>query len=290
MGTLSPLVLAYVGGRLRRGDLAPITARSVRHHLMRFSASFGRRPLDQLGPRSIERFIEEMEALGLAKSTQAAHLSSLRGFARWCVIDGRVPRDWTISAPRIRRPRQIPRDMTNDHALAVIGQARTDRERLIAWLMFGCGLRCVEVSRLQVDDYDPVTSLLHVTGKAGHQRHVPVPEPVYAAWSAYLANHGTGHLLRRETDGGGPVSPERISGIVRRLVADAGVKVRRYDGRSAHGLRAAAASDLYDVTHDARVVQQFLGHSSIATVSVYLRRAETDAVRAGQEARALRAS
>lgn len=287
--TLDPLVVAYLAARQRRGELEAITIRGYRNHLFTFSASYGRRPLSQLGPRAVERYVEQLTTAGLAKSTQSQHLSTLRGFARWCVLERHVDRDWTLAAPRIRRPRQVPRDMETPHVEAIIKAARDSRERLIAWLWWGCALRCVEVARLQVDDYDPVSRLLHVTGKAKHERVVPVPAPVRSAMLAYLgdAGHTTGHLVRRLTDGGGPVSPERISGIGQRLVRDAGVKVRRYDGRSAHGIRAAAASDLYDACADPLTVQEFLGHQNLQVTSIYLRRRKVEAVREAQDARHL---
>jgi integrase/recombinase XerC len=287
--TLNEYIAAYISARVRRGELEPITVRNISNHLYGFARSFGRRPVGQLGPKAVERYIERMETAGLAKSTQAARLSSLRTFARWCVLERIVDRDWMLAAPRVRRPRQVPRDMESVHVTAIIAAARTDRERLIAWLWWGCALRCIEVSRLHVDDYDPVTHTFHVTGKAGHERVVPVPGPVVAAMSEYLsdAGHGSGHLIRRETDRGGPVSAERISGIGRRLVADAGVKVRNYDGRSAHGIRAAAASDMYDACGDPLTVQEYLGHANLQTTSVYLRRRKVEAVRAAQNARCL---
>lgn len=275
MTTLTPLVLRYVGGRQNTGDISRLTARNIRNHLMSFALSFGNRPVEQLGHRAVERWVAEMEAGGLAKSTQASRLSSLRCFARWCVLNGEVVKDWTLGAPKIRRPRRVPRDMTADHFAAMLPWCHTPRERLIVWLMFGCGLRCVEVHRLDLEDLDPITGMLHITGKARHERHVPVPDQVAAAWCAYLddAGHGAGALIRSEIDGARRLGPERISGIVRRITADAGIKVRRFDGRGAHGLRACAASDLYDACGDPHIVQAFLGHASMATTSIYMRRA-----------------
>jgi site-specific recombinase XerD len=64
--------------------------------------------------------------------------------------------------------------MTNAHVELVLRDAADERERLICWLMFGAGLRCVEVSRLMMDDYEPAGAILFVVGKGGHQRFVPI--------------------------------------------------------------------------------------------------------------------
>lgn len=282
--TLDALILRYIGERLRRDEITPLTARNIRNHLFLFSRSFGNRPLDQLGPRAVERWIEEQAEA--AKATRALRLSSVRTFARWAVTNGHIPKDFTIGAPKVRRPRQVPRDMDNDHADSVLRQAHDQRSRLIIMLMFGCGLRCVEISRLNVDDFDPSTGLVHVTGKAMHQRQVPVPDHVREAIDSYLAEngHGQGPMIRRATDGG-RLGPERISGLVRNMIAKAGIKIRNYDGRSAHGLRSAAASDLYDACKDPLVVQEFLGHANLQTTSIYLRRPALERVREAQAQR-----
>lgn len=286
--TLGPYVLRYVGERKRRGEIQPITARNVRNHLIHFADSFGRRPLNQLSYKAVERWLEEMHRDGLAASTKALRLSSLRNFARWCVMNDIVQKDWTLLAPKVRRPRVVPRDMTNEHVALILAEATTERELLIAWLMFGCGLRCIEVHRLDVEDLDRTTMMLHVVGKAKHEREVPLPMPVLSAWNAYLAavGHTQGPLVRTH-NGVDRLGPERISGLMGRLCRDSGVKVRRYDGRSAHGIRAAAASDLFDACLDPVVVQEFLGHASLAAGRPYLRRASTGRVKDAQNRRPL---
>ncbi len=288
MATLTKPIIRYLGERQRRGEIAQITVRTIRNHLFHFGVVHGNRPLTQLSPTTVERWIEVMTADGLAPGTQAARLSSLRTFARWCVTHGVTKTDWTLNAPKVRRPRRAPRDMVNAHVDLILAEARDPRERLLCWLMFGGGLRCVEVSRLNCDDYDPTTHLLFVTGKGGHQRQVPLPPVVVAAMRSYLASagHSSGPMVRVH-EGARRLGAERISEIVGRLVRVSGVKVRAYDGRSAHGLRAAAASDLFDACGNPLIVQAFLGHANLQTTSIYLRRAGTDKVRDAQLLRPL---
>lgn len=284
--TLGPHVYKYVRDRRARGEIEPITARNVRNHLISFAVSYGQRPLQQLSHKAVERWLEEMETAGLAASTRANRLSSLRNFARWCVLNDVVVKDWTLLAPRVRRPRVVPRDLTNEHVALILAEARTRRELLIGWLMFGCGLRCVEVHRLDVEDLDRISMQLHLTGKFRHEREVSMPKPVLRAWDDYLDEVGhRGGALIRHHEGIQRLGPERISGLIGRLFRDSGVKVRSYDGRSAHGLRAAGASDLYDACLDPIVIMEFLGHSSLEAGRPYLRRASASRVRDAQDAR-----
>lgn len=289
--TFGPLIRQYVGERLRRGEITPLTARNVRNHLYAFDASYGRRPLDQLSHKAVERWIEDMHRRHLAPGTQNARLSSLRCFARWCAVNKHVGFDWTLNAPKVRRPRAQARDVTNEHFHLVLAQARSARERLIVWLMFDAGLRCIEISRLTCEDVERDTCQVFVTGKANHQRYVPVSAKVMSAIDDYLdevghgpGSHRTGPLVRRE-DTAGALGPERISGIVGHLFKLSGVKARPYDGRSAHGLRAAAATDLYEACRDPRTVQEFLGHADMQNLNRYISRATVEKVREAQRMR-----
>ena len=283
--TLGPIVHRYLVDRRRRTEITDITARGLRNHLLSFADSFGQRPLSQLGTRAVERWQET--GADLAPSTRSVRLSSLRGLARWCVLHDVVAVDWTLGLPPVRRPRARARDLSLTEFVRIHAACHSARDRLLVWLMYGAGLRCVEIHRLDVDDVDVAKAVVFVTGKAGHQRYVPIPAPLISALHIYLAaaGHGSGPLVRTEDGRNRRLGSNRISHIAGRLVADAGLKLRPYDGRSAHGLRAAAASDIYDTCHDPQVVQEFLGHAGLGNLHVYLRRAQLERVRQAQDAR-----
>lgn len=285
MDKLAVLSHRYVSDRRKRGEICKATAQNITSHLASFLPAHGDRPLDQLGRATMERWLERMEADGVAQSTRSVRLSSVRAFAEWCVLNRHVQRDWTVGTARIRRSRQVSRDLTAAHFAGILETVAGDsRLTVMVWLMFGSGLRCVEVSRLSMDDIDRVQRFLFVTGKGGHQRHAPMPEPVLSAVDRYV-QWSRGPLVRPVDAQSRHLAPSTISHAVSKAIDEAGLKIRRYDGRSAHGLRAAAASDLYDLCSDPRLVQHFLGHRNIATVQPYLRRAEDEQVRAAVERR-----
>lgn len=284
---LGRLAVRYLKNRRDAGQISQLSADNYYRHLKSFCETFGNRPLKQLGPAAIQRWLEALEEKRYAPATKSVHLSTVRGFARWCVLHKHSKVDWTIDAPKIRRSRQVPRDLTNDHFELIVDAATCLRDRAILWLMFGCGLRCVEISRLQVDDIDRASGFLFVVGKGGHQGFVPCPQVVLEAVDAYLAEagHQGGSLIRPERGRAPKVSPSRISHVATAAIAASGVKIRKGDGRTAHGLRAAAASDLYDSCRDPQIVQQFLRHQHLQTTSIYLRRADRDRVREAVEQR-----
>lgn len=291
MPTLTTYATEYVTGRERRGEITPVTASTIRQHLDGFCDAFGNRPLDQIGPWVVERWLESIAHL--RPSTRAIRLVNVRNFSAWLVDQGHIRRDITRCVKPIRRPRHEPRNIGLDHFIACLAACVDDRERLVVWLMFGLGLRCVEVSRLTVDDYDPMTNELRVDGKARHERVLPVPNAVRRVLSAHLAQRGLawGPLIDNRHRPGEPLSPGRVSNMVYLIVRRSGLPKQPFDGFSAHGLRAAAASDLLEAAdYDLRVVQEFLGHASLATTARYIRRAGMARMRDALEARKWRSA
>jgi len=116
-----------------------------------------------------------------------------------------------------------------------------------------------------------------VTGKADQARMVPVYDNETRLLDRRLAGRTSGLIVG--------ISAGRVSKLVSRWIAEAGIKTGRYDGRSAHALRHTAASRMADVA-DLRVVQEFLGHASLATTDRYVRRGSMAAMKAAQKASA----
>lgn len=286
MTTLCKHTTVYVAERRKRGEITARTAANLRYALDSLDRSFGGRPLHQLTRRAIERW---METIGhLAPSTRRNHLAAARGFARWLVDQGLLDRDPTDGIARIRQPRSVPRAMP-EHDVATLLRSLPDlRARAIVALMVGCGLRCVEVARLETTDFDAETLTLRVVGKGGHERELPVPAATAEAVESYVRSVGgvySGPLIRSTRVPSHGLSAPTISTYASRWMRDAGLKVGRWDGRSAHALRHTAASDVLDRCHDLRVVQEMLGHEHLSSTSIYLRRAGMARLREAMEGR-----
>lgn len=111
-----------------------------------------------------------------------------------------------------------------------------------------------------------------------------------AALVAYLDVVGwTAGPLVRSVRGLEPLAPATISKYVRELMASSGVKLRARDGRSAHGLRRTAGSDVMERCGDVQVVQAMLGHAQIETTAqYYLRPVSVARLREAMEGREYR--
>lgn len=290
--TLIPLVNEYVRTRLARGIFNARTGRCVHYDLVNFAQSFGARPLTKLNVSVIEKW---MEIGHLAPSTRRNRLSYVRVFCDWLVDKGHIKRNPTKDFPPISLPRRVPVTFQQNEVAKVIAACGNDRRGLaIVWMMVGLGCRCVEVSRADIDDYDRVAKTIKLRGKAGHERILPVPDEVAAALDAYHNETGRspGPIIRQINRKGGytydRLSPQTISDYMTRVMRKAEVKGRIFDGKSAHGLRRTAASDVMDRTGNIQIVQALLGHAKIETTTIYLRPVPLDDLRDAMAGRGYR--
>jgi hypothetical protein len=141
------------------------------------------------------------------------------------------------------------------------------RDQAILELLYAAGLRVAELCGLDVDDVDLATGIVTAFGKGSKERRVPVHEQCMMALERYLASSRA--LMMNEA------SPAQALFFNQRGNRLGSRDVRRIlDRRSPnpthpHALRHTFATHLLDGGADLRVVQELLGHSSLATTQLY---------------------
>lgn len=285
--TLRDLAHNYITGRTQRGELQ---GRSVQVEAARLAALtnlYGDMPAAALDRHAI---LEWQATIGQhAPATRRAAAGAVARFLRWLQLEGELATDLTVHIARVREPRRAPRALNPDDIAHILAACQSARARAVILLMVGLGLRCVEVSRLDLADYDQARRIVFVHGKGGHERELPLDDLTADALDTYLAVRGRrqGPLFLAVGSKAAPdgrLSAKWISKRVGRLMRDAGVH-NPGDRRTAHALRHTAASDLLDVSHDIRLVQQVLGHSSLQSTEVYLRRSNLEQIRQAMTSR-----
>lgn len=217
---------------------------------------------------------------GAARTTLARRTSAVKAFTAWAVRRGLLTGD---PAARLQTPkahRTLPAVLRQDQALAAMSAAKSGsqqgdplalRDRLIVELLYATGIRVSELCGLDIDDVDTGYRLLRVLGKGNKQRSAPFGEPAAEASRAWLAD-GRPALVTAES---GPALLLGARGRrldVRQARTVVHQTVAAVDGApdmGPHGLRHSAATHLLEGGADLRIVQELLGHSSLATTQLY---------------------
>jgi len=257
--------------------------------------------------RQVRAFSAELGRRGYAPATLARKLSTLRGLTRYLTETGVLAADPARSLPGPRRRRRLPRVLSvADVDTLVAATDGTDplalRDRLILELLYGCGLRSMELVALRLGDVQAAQAQLIVRGKGGKMRIVPLGDEAAAALRRYL-ERGRGELERAGLRVDRATQHEERTGAPRKRVAVADrsavpasrreaplvltrsgralltsdvrrlvVKYSRLAGidpASPHMLRHAYATHMLERGADLRAIQELLGHASVSTTQVY---------------------
>lgn len=258
----------YVRGRVRRGEIAVLTARNHRMVLGQFAMAA---PVAAVMTRAhVRKWQDSIEHL--AQATKRNRLTIVRAFCRWLHDERHCPRDPCKGVAPLKEPKRVPRALDPEQVALILRACPDTRARLAVILMVQLGLRRGEVARLEVGDFDMNNSLVRVVGKGGHQRVLFLTEQARAAVIEHLSAQGVvaGPLLRSQQFPQRGLHPDTVSAIVRRAMEDAGVKRAPFDGVNPHALRHSAITDMLRHGAHIRDVQAVAGHSHIAATETYM--------------------
>lgn len=241
---------------------------------------------EEISKQHIAAFGEELVSkYGLKASSVARVLSGVRGLHRFWLMEQVTTGDSasTIKPPSSakRLPKAIPLaeveqllaaagpDPQDESAMALNGVAV--RDRALLELLYATGARVSEVINLDLDDLvDP--TLVRLFGKGSKERFVPVGSYAQRALSNYLVRvrpglvaNGKGTPALFLNHRGGRLSRQSAW----QIISDAAERAGLSGHISPHTLRHSFATHLLEGGADVRVVQELLGHSSVATTQIY---------------------
>lgn len=187
-----------------------------------------------------------------------------------------APRQWTtLERLRVPKEKRLPDVLTVEEVRRLIGAVRTLHNRTYLWTVYSLGLRLQEGLNLQVGDVDGRRMLVHVhRGKGAKDRYIPLPARTLQLLREYWSTHRNTRLLfpatgrdhRQAATASEPMGKASVQGAMRRVIEELGLKKRI----SVHTLRHSYATHLLEAGVSLRLIQQYLGHSSLQTTMVYL--------------------
>jgi integrase/recombinase XerD len=266
--------------------LARNTVDAYRRDLARYAAFLSERGLEdpvRAGELEIAAFVTHLSEAEYEPgkpyrpSSVARALAAVRSFHRFLVREGEADADPAEGVARPKVPRNLPRPLTVDEVAALVAAHGDDgspvalRDRAILETLYGAGLRISELVGLDVDDVDMDEGSVRAVGKGSRERLVPLGRYGVRALQAYLVR-GRPTLAAPRTRGalflnqrGGRLTRQGCTNIVKAMARRAGIRKRV----TPHMLRHSFATHLLEGGADVRVVQELLGHASVATTQIY---------------------
>ena len=231
----------------------------------------------------VESYLIYCDAQGLAKSTRARRLSSIKQIYRFAFEEG-----WREDNPAIQimgpgLDKRLPKTLTVEEVDGLLDAARTmGRDRLrntcLMELLYATGMRVTELVSLPVSAARGDPRVLLILGKGGKERIVPLSPPAREALIAWLPMRDaaddlakskgktTSKFLFPSRGAAGFLTRHRFYLLIKELAVDGGVMPSKV---TPHTLRHAFATHLLAGGADLRSIQAMLGHADVATTEIY---------------------
>jgi integrase/recombinase XerD len=224
-------------------------------------------------------FLQWLNSQNLRAASSARILAAVRGYQKYLLLENLRTDDPSQQVKSPKLPKRLPKALTQAQVMALLSASGPEpddetadvlrlRNRAILELMYSSGCRVSEVAQLDLDEMVQ-GGWVRIRGKGSKERLVPVGSFAQRAIDAYLIRSRP--LLSAKAGGpalflnkrGSRLSRQSIWEIIQSAGEGCGLSV------SPHSLRHSFATHLIEGGADVRVVQELLGHASVATTQIY---------------------
>lgn len=224
-------------------------------------------------------FLQWLNSQNLRAASSARILAAVRGYQKYLLLENLRTDDPSQQVKSPKLPKRLPKALTQAQVMALLSASGPEpddetadvlrlRNRAILELMYSSGCRVSEVAQLDLDEMVQ-GGWVRIRGKGSKERLVPVGSFAQRAIDAYLIRSRP--LLSAKAGGPALFLNKRGSRLSRQsiweIIQSAGEGCGLYV--SPHSLRHSFATHLIEGGADVRVVQELLGHASVATTQIY---------------------
>jgi len=255
-------------------SLSPASQRAYLGDIVQLLVFLEGRGVDEPGDVTrthLRAWLADLSVQDLAKSSIARKVAAIRRFFTWLARSGQIPSDPSLRLSAPKSGSRLPDLVHAEDLESLLAAGETPdawdlRDIAIAELLYGAGLRVAELCGLDLQALDLASGLMRVLGKGAKERVVPIHDTACEAVERYL---GARESLLQDR------SPRDVLFVNRRGNRLGPRDVHRILNRRSdrpthpHALRHTYATHLLDGGADLRVVQELLGHASLATTQIY---------------------
>jgi len=259
---------------------SPHTVSAYRRDLNRFSDAVKEMKADSVTTSDIRGFLITLREQGLAPSSVARSLSSIKSFFNYLCQDKQLQGNPAEILETPKRWRKLPDVLTHDDVDNLLKSPDKEsvlglRDKAMLEVLYASGLRVSELVNLKINQLDLEVGYLRTLGKGSKERIVPIGTLAKNAIENYIFNSRPTLVASRKdgrkaeelfvTRRGLGMTRQGFWKLLKRYVTQANIR----SSVSPHTLRHAFATHLLERGADLRSVQQMLGHSDISTTQIY---------------------
>ncbi|MCD6359267.1 MAG: tyrosine-type recombinase/integrase [Armatimonadetes bacterium] len=216
--------------------------------------------------RDVQLFVTDLSSRVGPSSVRRA-LYALSSFFNYLCDTEIVSRNPAAPVEPPKRKRTLPRFPSETQCQRLLQACETPTERLTISLLLLAGLRRAEVLGLNVSDIDTKLSQMTIRGKGGRERVVPISSGLRESLSDYLSARDAESEALLVNEAKERMGATTLYRMFHRVLGRANLSA---SGLTPHSLRHGFATMLIRAGVDIATIAELLGHSNIATTSIYL--------------------
>ena len=231
----------------------------------------------KITPNHIREYLLQLTEIGIAESSQARWISSMRNFYNFLLLENLATTNpaQQIEMPKLKRelPDTISHQEVQDMMASVdLSKPLGHRNKAILQVLYGCGLRVSELVNFQLSNLYKKDEFIRITGKGKKERLVPIHQDAIEEIERYQQQMRNQLKINPKHEDivflsqrGNQLSRVMVYHIVKQAAEQAGIQKTI----SPHTLRHSFATELVKHGANLRAVQDMLGHASITTTEIY---------------------
>ena len=228
---------------------------------------------------TIRLWLGDLSDKGLAKSSIARKVATLRSFFKYCFKRGHIDKNPAQLLVVPKKDKTLPKTVNSSDIERMMDSINTEtpsgrQDKALLELFYGTGIRLSELIQLNLSEVDLRNNQIIVTGKGNKQRIIPLGNKAATALKE--------HLKTKEKLFGNQTDNDATKGLfhsahgqrmyarnAQRIVEKYLTKTSEVTQKSPHVLRHSFATHMLDNGADIRIIKEFLGHANLAATQIY---------------------
>lgn len=238
------------------------TLKSYSNAFIQFLKHFEYQDPNTISQAAIITYLASLMQRGLSATSGHTMVNSLQ-FYYHNVLD---QQHYNFKLPRPKKEKKLPTVLTMDECLRIFQAVDNPKHKLLLLIGYGAGLRVSEIVSLKWSDILFQEHKIHIKNAKGMKdRMVMLPYSIVQSLELYKQLYKGKHYVFEGQFAGEPYSTGSVQAVMRQALQKSGLNKKA----TVHTLRHSFATHLLEHGTDIRYIQQFLGHSSIKTTTIY---------------------